>query len=155
MKMYEKMCEALDTIMENIDTVLTVPEETVLTEAEENDIMDSIDRYMEDVDIVISKWSPEQIAQFNEGIDLMLEDADTMELLTEKSIVRMDRKAVFNQLVGLFSLVIARRRKDPAFALYKKASAMRRKAKNVIKAKYSTRAIPVARNFLRRRKRLR
>lgn len=155
MKMFEKMCEALDTILENIDTVLTVPEETVLNESEENEIIDNIERYMEDVDIVMSKWSPEQIAQFNENIDLMLEDSETMQLLTEKNIVRMDRKAVFNQLVGLFSLVIARRRKDPAFALYKKGSALRRKAKNVIKAKYSTKAIPVARSFLRKRSRLR
>ena len=150
---FEKLCEAADLIINNIDDVLDDEEDTVLTESQiDDEIEETVDKYFEDVSVTMCKWTPEQRAYFIEKIDSMLEDSEP-ELMEERNIVRLDRNAVFNQLVGLFSLVIARRRKDPAFALYKKGSAIRRKAKNKIKSKYSAKAVPIARQYLRKSKR--
>ena len=152
MNMYEKLCEAMDTILNNMDVAMENSEDTILTESQvDEQINENIDGYFEDVDIMFEKWSPEQQEYFMEKIDTMLESEP--ELMEERNIVHFDRNTIFSQLVGLFSLVIARRRKDPAFALYKKGSAIRRKAKNTIRAKYSNRAVPIARSYLRKRKR--
>lgn len=148
--MEKKLLESLDLIIDGMDEVLE--EKSVLTEEQlDDEIMADVDRYFEDMAIITSKWSPQMQSYFEERLDQMLEDSEP-DLMEERNIVRLDRNAVFNQLVGLFSLVLARRRRDPAFALYKKGSAIRRKAKTTIKQKYSSRAIPLARNYLKKRK---
>lgn len=152
MNMYEKLCEAMDTILSNMDIAMENPNDTILTEGQIDDqIGDSVDKYFEDIDVMFEKWSDDQRDYFMERIDSMLENEP--ELMEERNIVHFDQKTVFSQLVGLFSLVIARRRKDPAFALYKKGSAIRRKAKNAIRAKYTNRAVPIARSYLRKKAR--
>lgn len=152
MGMYKKLCEAMDSIINTMDIAMENDNDTILTESQIDDqISESVDKYFEDIDMMFEKWSDEQREQFMEHIDDMLENEP--ELMEERNIVRFDQKTVFSQLVGLFSLVIARRRKDPAFALYKKGSAIRRKAKNTIRAKYANRAVPIARSYLKRKKR--
>ena len=153
MNMFEKLCDAMDVVLEHMDTAVENVDDTILTEEQIDDqISESVDRYFEDFEVMFEKWSPEQQAFFIERVDEMLESSEP-ELMEERNIVHFDRKTVFSQLVGLFSLVIARRRKDPAFALYKKGSAIRRKAKNTIRAKYANRAVPIARAYLRKTKR--
>lgn len=152
MNLMDKLLEALDATIAGADRALEESEDTVLTESQENaEIVESIDKYFEDLDVVLDQWSDADREHFMESIDQMLEDSEP-ELFEEKNIVRLDRNTVFNQLVGLFSLVIARRRKDPAFAIYAKGSALRRKGKQAIKKKYASRAIPIARKYLRKRK---
>ena len=152
MAMIDKLCEALDNIASSLDVALQEDPDTVLTESQLDEaLFEDIDRLLGDVDLTLENVSPEALDAFNKKLDALME-SDEMELLTERNIVRLDRNSVFKQLVGLLSLVIARRRKDPQFRVYKKGSLIRRKAKQSINAKYSSRAIPLARKLIARRK---
>lgn len=151
MTLLEKLLESLDAVISGTDKALEESEDVVLNESFDEDLTETIDKYFEDLDVTLSKWSDEDRQKFMEGIDQMLEDSEP-ELFEEKNIVRLDRNTVFNQLVGLFSLVIARRKKDPAFAIYAKGSALRRKGKQAIKKKYASRAVPLARKYLKNRR---
>lgn len=151
MKIMDTVQESLNAVLRGVDSALEEAEETILTENADDEMIESIDKYFEDLDMVLESMDDEEQLKFNEQIDQMLEDSEP-ELFQEKNIVRLDRNTVFNQLVGLFSLVIARRRKDPAFAIYAKGSALRRKGKTAIKKKYASRAVPIARKYLKKRK---
>ena len=150
--MLKKLLEALDAVIDSMDVMLEEDADSIFTESQlDEQFNEGMETYFADLDYNLESWTPEMREQFEAGLDKMIEEADP-ELFTEKNIVRLDRNTVFNQLVGLFSMIIARRRKDPVFALYKKGSKIRTKAKQTIKAKYSSRAVPFARKYLKKRK---
>lgn len=152
MNPFKKLLEALDVAIAGFESLTQEDPDSIFTEGQIDDqILDSQEKYFEDMDVNFENWTPEMKEMFEAKLDAFIEQADP-ELFTEKNIMRFDRNTVFNQLVGLFTLVIARRRKDPVFAVYKKGSLLRRKAKNKIREKYASRAVGIARKYLKRRK---
>jgi hypothetical protein len=152
MDAFKKLLEGLDVAISGMDTLMKEDPDSIFTEGQiDEQIFENAQKYFEDMDYNVDRWTPEMKESFESQLDALIEQADP-ELFTEKNIVRLDRQTVFNQLVGLFSLIIARRRKDPVFALYKKGSMIRRKAKQKIREKYASRAVAISRKYLKGRK---
>jgi len=81
--------------------------------------------------------------------DLIKENPD---FFTEKNIVRFDRTTILNQLVGICSIILAKRRNDPLAAAYAKNKKLGRTLKQRIMKKYSAPATNAARKLIKRRK---
>ena len=120
----------------------------ILNEANESNIAATLSPEAETAFYVMAE-SMGLIATETEAAALARFDEVAGENLTEaQNIVRLNRQAKLSSLTVRSALLIAQQRKDPVFVKYARASAVKRKLRDVLVKKYGAQAGTTARKML-------
>ena len=117
------------------------PEPVVTTNKDETLVMESILLEM------LSAEEAESICEDRRFVSDLIKD----EILTERSIVKLDKKAKLNRATMTSVYTIARKHKDPDFKKLVTLWRMEAKLEKKLKQKYGNEAIRVAKQSLRNR----
>lgn len=77
---------------------------------------------------------------------------ETVEMLTEANIVRMDKATLKKRLLTQATLLAAKEANDPIYQKYVKATKVRRKCRKIIQGKYEAKGKIKVKQFLANRK---
>lgn len=77
---------------------------------------------------------------------------ETMDVLQEANVVRMDKATLKKRLVTQATLLAAKDANDPIYQKYVKATKVRRKCRKIIQKKYESKGKQKVKQFLANRK---
>lgn len=146
----KQMMEAMSAIIESMDNPL--PDQSIDKEEVEEKTLAPIDQEGEQelLDQLNQIFTPILVMQgFETGIaDKIQEAFSEASVLMERNIISFDDKSRMAQLISACSLLIAQKKGDPKFEMYRNAAAVRNKMKLDIQKDHYDDAKALAQKFL-------